>query len=143
MQKEKKRTEWDSEQTRIRNNIISLKLKQNELDDKQILGKREYGRQCRKEHKKLSKLLKKFNKKNWENYCNKIEKTNSAARIAKIASETPSKIGTLKKEDGSYTKNPKETLEQLGQNYQEKMWKKQQSLNTKDEYLTEKKITKK
>ncbi|XP_075974068.1 uncharacterized protein LOC142975223 [Anticarsia gemmatalis] len=50
----------------------------------------------------------------WHNFCSNIDSTNQAARIKKILSKgNPNLLGTLKKADGTYTNNDKETCEIL------------------------------
>lgn len=60
------------------------------------------------------KMIRKSKRRSWIGFCEGISDLPSASRVRKILSKDHSNgIGTLKKGDGSFTKDPRETLELL------------------------------
>ena len=58
--------------------------------------------------------LKKAKTKGWQRYCDKIKNLDHVARLQKVMKNgRATKIGTLKRSDGTYTENEEETLQEL------------------------------
>lgn len=65
-------------------------------------------------NKKYKMELREAKQSDWENFCTRLENIQEGARIHKILSkEHKNEIGSLRKEDGTHTKNEKETLRLL------------------------------
>ena len=75
-----------------------------------IIGKTEFKKQVRKDRKQLGKLLAQSKKEDWEKFCSEVEKTKTVARLSKILESRSTNLGSMSKEDGSYTSNPKESV---------------------------------
>ena len=113
--KRKTKTGWSDELLRLKNNLKFLHIQVNdtELDQEEILGKREARRLIRKDKKKLTKLLRQKSETEWKEFCNDVEKTKVAARLGKVLDKRSQALGTMSKEDGSFTSTPVESVTYL------------------------------
>lgn len=62
------------------------------------------------EFKKNTRTAKRIS---WTNYCSNIESTTEAARLRRILAKAPTPLGHICKDDGSWTEDSQEILEQL------------------------------
>ena len=65
-------------------------------------------------HKALNALISKESNAHWQTFCSGLQKHKDVSKICKaLLGNKNSNLNSLRKPDGSYTKSPKETLEQL------------------------------
>ena len=63
---------------------------------------------------KYKKAMKKAKTVGWENYCNSIEKLDHVAKLQKLMKNgRVNRLGTLKRDDGTFTADEEETLQEL------------------------------
>ena len=99
---------WTKELTELKRNV--KKLKRRYYRDKTEDRKKEYNRA----DTLYSREIDKAKAKGWKNLCSELDDMTLTARLHKIMKQgRQPKLGTVLKQDGSYTKNPEETLEVL------------------------------
>ena len=98
---------WNRELNNKRSEINKLRKKRNKTDEELNIIK--------EKEKKYFKEIKKAKKKSWNEFCSSTDTIKDMSRLNKIINNTnqSSKIGQIKKDDGSLTMDPKETIETI------------------------------
>jgi ribonuclease HI len=105
----KKLTWWSKELTEAETELIKTR-NDHENDPHNIELQTRYN----EAHKALNSLISKESNDNWKTFCTGLQKQKDVSKICKsLLGSKSTNLSALRKSDGSFTENPKETLELL------------------------------
>ena len=99
---------WNPEISTLRSKVRGTKRRAKASGDSSLWAEYKAG------HKELKKLIKRSKRVSWQEYTSKVSSFKDVSRLSKVLQRVDSgSLGSLKYDDGSFTKSPAETLDLL------------------------------